>query len=334
MASAKKSEDCKNGTSCFHLATGKCRYRHPAGHMAKAKSSKVSGQIHAKMAPQVRPKLDTRTIIHMGRLVLKRKTALEGAKAAVVKMTEPPKGFIMVPDSKAPPMPTTENIGALQELYEAELKVARQAIGSMFGSKPIRFMLPSPGVWNSTVTTGVVDAVFTLDASLATEWSSLAAIFDEYRFAGGHFDFSVTCPSLVTVMGTSALSSAAVLGFGFDPSDATVAASIGTIAQLEQHKLFFPRLLATSASATANSYTAVFNNTNGRPMTFRWKTGEAASFTGNGGAVGVGDWKATQGNVSSFPDGVIKPYWSSGQSLAAVVIVGVYYWEIHFRMRT
>jgi hypothetical protein len=314
MASAQKSAESKTG----------------------AKKKRGPRTVHV-----LKPKLTNDSIIHMGRQLAKRKASIEAMKALTLVKAEPLpviKGFVVVPDVKtasSPALPTSEGVAALQQLYDSELKFARGAIGQMFGMKPIPFNLPTPANFVSTVTTGVVSATFPMDASQATEWSSLAALFDEYKFVGGVYHFWVNSPTLISTMGTSGnIGADSVLFLGFDPSDNTAASSTGNIAMLEQHKGYYPRPIATSASPTANTYAGVFNCVNGKPLVFEWKVGCAAEFTGNGGAVGPGQWKATAGNVSSFPDGTIKPYWASGNALATTVINGMFYWHIHFRMRT
>lgn len=321
-------QECKNGVSCKHYSAGKCKFNHPTLKKVAPKEGKT-------LQPKnLKPKLTNDSIIYMGRAVLRRKSALEALKSTTLVKTEPPKGYVLVPDAKSPQLPTSDGVAALQELYDSELKMARAAIGQMLGTKAIPFILPVPIAFVSTVTTGLVTTVLSLAPDLATEWSSLAAIFDEYRAIGGRYDFYISCVTTPTVMGTSGLSTGGIASLCYDPSDATAVSGNAQVAQHEQHKMYYPRLLATSASATANSYVGCFNNTNGKPLEFHWKTGQCATFSGNGGAIGVGMWKSTQGNVSSFPDGTLKPFWQAGTTLATDIFVGLMYFHFHFRMRT
>jgi hypothetical protein len=267
--------------------------------------------------------------LHMLRQLKVRKIALDGVLAANTAAA-PPKGWSFLGDSKSAPS-GPDVVKLMQEAYDSELKMVRSVLGGMMGSKPIPFMLPVLIQFSTTVTTGVVNAVYSIVVTDSTEWTSLAALFDEYRFVSGRYDFVIITPTVTAILGTSALSTGSNASIGYDPTDATSATSPNNILQLEQHKQWFPRIVPT---ATAGTYVGVYGSQNNRPFSFSWKTGQFAELTGNGGAVGPGMWKSTAGNVSTFPDGAIKPYYASGETTVKECYQGTMYWDVHFRSRT
>lgn len=245
--------------------------------------------------------------------------------AANVAPSQPAGWFGGTPDLKTPIVsdPYAE--------FKALAATSRAAVQSMLGMKAIRFRLPVTNSMSCAVTTGLVSATLALDISLSPEFASLAALFDEYRFEGGRFDFNIICPTPTIVLGTSAITGASLAAIGYDPADATAATNVRDILQLEQHVQHFARIVPT---ATAGTFVGVYGTQDNGPLRLSWKCARLATVSGNGGAVAPGMWKSTQGNVSNFPDGTIKPFYLSGETTAKACFEGTMYWDVHFRSRT
>jgi len=224
-------------------------------------------------------------------------------------------------DKSSPPDPFTE--------FKALAATSKETLSSMFGERAIPFSLPVTTAFASTVTTGILNANLPMDVTSSPEFASLAALFDEYRFVGGRIEYSIVAPTSTVVLGTSSVTVNAMFGIGFDAADNTAPSDIKDIAQLEYHQLHAPRIVSTP---TVGTYVGVYGaDSDNRPYRFDWKV--QPLYTGNGGAVGPGMWKSTQGNVTNFPDGSLKTYYQTGATTAVNAMVGVMYWNVHFRCR-
>jgi hypothetical protein len=233
------------------------------------------------------------------------------------------KGWFGASDVKSatPPDPFSE--------FKALASTSKETLSSMFGSRAIPFSLPVTTAFASTVTTGILNANLPMDVTSSPEFASLAALFDEYRFVGGRIKYSIVAPTSTVVLGTSSLTVNAMFGIGFDGADNTAPTDIKDIAQLEYHQLHAPRMVSTP---TVGTYVGVYGaDSDNHPYRFDWKV--EPLYTGNGGAVGPGMWKSTQGNVTNFPDGSLKTYYQTGATIAVNAMVGVMYWNVHFRCR-
>jgi len=215
--------------------------------------------------------------------------------------------------------------------FKALAAASRSALASAYGNTPVKFILPVGWLSTTTVTTGLMDTPFPLAISASTEFTALAALFDEYRFRGGRLEFTVVTPTSTVVLGTSSLTANAPFTIGFDPSDATAPTAAIDLLQLQYHKQIFPRMIATP---TVGTYVGVYGTQDNTPYKFHWKIPADAPLTGNGGAVGPGMWKATAGNVANFPDGTIKVIYQTGESTVKTGLIGTFYWDVEFRART
>jgi len=215
----------------------------------------------------------------------------------------------------------------------AELKdftaFARGAIGQNLGLKPIAMVLPVTTTFAATVTTGIVNSILNVAVSDSPEWTSIQALFDEYKFHKGVFRYDVIAPTNTIVLGTSSIGTSAACGIGYDPADNTAATDIRDILQLSQHKQLFPRIIATP---TVGTYVGVFGRNDCEPNVFKFKVEDVAIVTNSGGTGAVGMWKSTQ--LASFTDGYLKPYYLSGHSTAVNAIIGTLYYHVSLRSRT
>ena len=193
------------------------------------------------------------------------------------------------------------------------------------------FRLPFSRTFSTTVTSGVVNTPAPIDVSAFSEWASLAALFDEYRVRRGRYEFYCVHPTQAVALTASSLTGDSLLTVAYDPSDATAAASSNELTQLEYHKQVFPRMSSTS---TGGTYVGLFGKVNNEPYVLHWSYLDSAAITGNGGVVAPGAWKATAGNVNTFPDGTIKPYFLSAETSVKVSIIGTMFLDIEFRNRT
>lgn len=316
--SAEKRE-CKYGAKCPNTD---CKFLH-VQHFKEKKPGSAP-------AKTVKPKLHMAHVVLMGRSLVKRKAALDAMVAGTVKAPVVP-GYFMVPDVKSAAAP--ETLVSLKEAYDNELRFARDAINNMMGNKPFKTVLPliASTQFLTTITTGVCSTALALDASAAPEFASFALLFDEYRFLGGDFRYMVETPTPTVVLGTSAIGGFSCFAIGYDPADATAATGTTEIVQLQQHAQLAPRMIAT---AVAGTYVGVYGRQDNSLNQFKWRTTSYGAFTGNGGAVGPGAWKSTQGNVNTFPDGTLKVYYISGETTAKNCVIGTLYFHLEFRSRT
>jgi hypothetical protein len=212
----------------------------------------------------------------------------------------------------------------------AQIQLVRAALASEYGTKPVPFMLTDDLGFSSTVTTGIVNTPAKLLVTDFDEFSTLALLFDEYKYHEGTYRFMVITPTNTAILGTSTLTTGAMLAIGFDPSDNTALTSTQTVCQLQYHELLSPRMLD---AFSVGQYAGVYGREDCRPFTLHWSI-KGDYLTGDGGATGPGMWKSTQGNVSSFPDGNIKTYYASGETTAKLSITGIVFGRVLFRCRT
>lgn len=277
--------------------------------------------------------LTSYAILAMGRALVRRKASLDAARRLTLTIETPtaPKGFVMVPDVKTASLATSDSIASLQELYDSELKVAQAALASVYGTKPVMFKLPVTTTLSTVITTGLCSTPLPLLITDSPEFTSLATLFDEYRYVSGEYLYTMNVPTPTIVLGTSAITGASHAAIGFDASDAVAATNSRDILQLQYHAQQFPHIVPTP---TAGTYVGVYGRTDNKPYVLRWSYKHTAMITGSGGVVAPGCWKSTQGNVSTFPDGYLKPFYLTGETTVKAAYEGVQFWMVEFRCRT
>jgi hypothetical protein len=296
-----------------------------------------------KVAHQVRPKLTADSIKLMARSVGSRKLALTKAmeSAALGKTPEPPKGWSLIPASADVKQPSVsaDVLKMFQEAYDNELKMARGAIQSAYGTKAVKFKLPTGDATitgSAVITTGLVTTVVSVLASDATEFSTLALLFDEYRIRRGSYHYFIAMPTqpinTASAVGSSVLADC-MFAIAFDPADATALTTLNSAMQMAQHQVRGPRFQEANTGG-GTLYVGAFGNQENTPFVFTWHYPDVAEITGSGGVVAPGYWKACQGNVSTFIEGSLKFHYRSGSAVAQSAVFGVGVYELEFRSRT
>ena len=321
MSDSKKvALPCKHGAECAYRKAGKCKFEH-----VEAKRAAVNPKVK-----HVALKMSGHEVLAMAKSLSKRLAMFASASAAATQAPAPPKGWALVPDSKAAVV-SPGMADALNDAYLSELKVAKGILASMYGTKAVPFRLPVLFDFSSTVTTGIVSAGAMINVATAGEFASLALLFDEYRMLRGKYRFAILTPTNTIVLATSSLTDPAMFSIGFDPADGTDATAVTDVVALQYHMQVAPRIVATP---TVGTYVGVYGRQDNQPFELEWRYATNAAVTGNGGVVAPGMWKSTQGNVANFPDGYIKPYYASGETTVRKAVVGTMYWDVEFRCRT
>jgi len=328
MSQEKKQPQCKSGAACEFHAQGKCKFGHPAPHAVPQKKH--------SLPKTLKPKLTRHAIMGMGRSLHAKKKMLD---AALLLVKSPPaeKGWVMPSPDVKMAAPSPEYMKMLQDSYTGELKLARGALASVYGNKPVPFVIPIQSSFTCTTATGLLNAtsdILFADSSECT--TALAILFDEYRVSHGRYEFAIFTPTSSITVGTSSLTAVANASIGFDPADETKATATTDITALEYHKVWYPRTTVSSATSgsSATHYVGLYGKSTNDPFVFHWNYRDIAAFSGDGGAVGPGQWKATTGNTGTFPDGTLKTYYQTGETTAQITYAGTQYRTLLFRNRT
>jgi hypothetical protein len=186
--------------------------------------------------------------------------------------------------------------------------------------KPIRLTLPfSFSLANTGV--GLCTAVLQIDPSISTEWTSLQALYDEYKMHGFRCEYAL----ISSCVGSTADS---MLVLAWDPVDATALTSVRNGCELTHHKLH-----ALPNVSGANGTLA-----NGTPLKFSVsiRNQESLTISSTGQVTGSpGSWKnlPTSGSIGSY-DGALKVYNVNSGGNGVAQVVGILYMDISFRSRT
>ncbi len=209
------------------------------------------------------------------------------------------------------------------DLLTKELELATTAIRAGLGDKPIRMRLSSTYTLTATVTTGIVNTVKTILPSDATEWSTCAALFDEYKILGGEVDFHYK--NMVTMGGSGAVDTNAYPVIAYDADDTNSATSSLALTQFAQHKVFANHAFADSAGAT------VFVAGVSSRYRFRYHIPKGTVTQGGSSLQPGTEWCVT---ASPLAAGTIKFYHAGNQTAAVSVTAGVMYYDLEFRCRS
>lgn len=221
-------------------------------------------------------------------------------------------------------------IEQLQELYDTacqEFEVARNALRAGLGTRPVRIQLTSKFVITTTVTTGVTRTVDingggtgALSPKDATEYSSIAAIFDEVKTTHGKCEF-IYINTVAANGTTSAVTTDSLPVIAYDPSTSSPAISATSDGvQFAQHMLFNPLTGTTTG-----------NSANGCKHTFPWRVPPGVtSANGTQSIVGT-QWQSVEGTL--LPVGGIVFYHVGTCVTATNTGAGFVYYENEFRCR-
>lgn len=212
---------------------------------------------------------------------------------------------------------------------QKELQLAVAAIKAGLGNRPIRMRLPASLTFTATVTTGVVNTVKigggsgAFDPSTSNEWSSVSALFDEYRLHGGdcHFIYgnSISPITNLTAAGPDGL---ACIGWEADSSSA--ASSADAVAQLAQHMDFSPGVTANTGNGNSSFQYKM------EKFRVTIPKGMMIPPTPNGN-IPADEWIETNNPV---PSGYLKMYQKGGAIITADVVgAGRVYFDLSFRCR-
>jgi hypothetical protein len=228
-------------------------------------------------------------------------------------------GYFSDKDSKTVDLKTTQ--GEYDNLLK-EIQLAIGAIKAGLGDRPIRLKLSQSFTLTATVTTGVVTTWaigggnnrFT--PGDASEWSSVAALFDEVKVHGGH----LTCLYMNYVTGAP-VSPNWIPTIGYDLDSSTAASSVEQICQLAQHEQW-------SVPVAYGSPATAVQQTNHH---FRWHTPTADVISVDNPGRG---WVAVP-DVTGFTQvfGYMKFYHVGTIATAVAVGTGIMYYEIEVRCR-
>jgi hypothetical protein len=221
-------------------------------------------------------------------------------------------------------------LSALEAELKADVATARSTLASAYGSKPVKFIIPIN--WSAVNNAANQSTtVFQVDMSASPEWTSLVALFDEYRFRGGVLKFSTMCGPLNPVV----IGADLCFVLAYDPEDSTVLTSVRDGIQVKEHKLFASTTYYGGAGGATFSQ-AFYAPLAGQPFEFRFRppAGSNIGISNTGTVVqDAGVWKSVNYVQTNAAEGWIKPYFVNGSANGAIVAGGNIYYEIELRYR-
>jgi hypothetical protein len=207
---------------------------------------------------------------------------------------------------------------------QKELQLAVGAFRAGLGDRPIRMKLSAAFAITTTVTSGVTNTVTiatisnAINPSFATEWSSLSALFEEYRIFGGHckFNYINRIESI-----SASINSGTIPCMAYDADDATSATSTLLLTQTAQHRLYSTWVgTATQAVAPAAGITHEFS--------FHIPKGDATG--GSGTNIPGTQWNPV---AAVTTHGYLKFFHQAAVVTAIDTGAGIIYYDLEFRCR-
>jgi hypothetical protein len=205
------------------------------------------------------------------------------------------------------------------KLLLQEVKLLRAAVRSAVGFRATRITLTIPFQLTATVTTGVVNTAVSAVPGTSTEFSSLAALFDEYKCVSGEVHFVNFIRSSYAIGVTGSTLNTSVLALVYD-TDSTALTSVQDATVYMNHKLY--RLGQQSGSVTA-----VKENLD--HFAFHVPPGVGVSTVTP--IVEEGQWVPVSNTTSSF--GFVKSYCVATEVVALAVVSGYMTLHCEFRAR-
>jgi len=248
--------------------------------------------------------------------------------ARLKAMCSPPtgkdeKGWMLVPgvDAKI----AAADLAAAEAELKSVITVLRQGIGY----EPISLVLPV-GLAIPNTAANLSQFVTNVDVTACPEWSSLQALFDEYRWCGADVKLVVNSTATANVGINTGM-----FGIAYAPTDAAVPSSISTIAQENHHRIFAMPSLGGSTVTTVGAVSSYSKN---EPFDFhfRVKNMEALTVSSTGAiSYSPGTWKnLPSGGANAAFDGTFKYYWENGvNSTSNGIASQLAYYHIEFRSR-
>jgi hypothetical protein len=154
------------------------------------------------------------------------------------------------------------------ENLNKEFELLKTTFRAGLKDRPIRLRLSAPVTITTTVTTGVTKTVVVgaggnslLNPTRCTEWSTVIALFDEYKCLGGEVVFVYINP----VLYATSVTSDSLPVMAYDVGDATTATSSIALTQQSQHKILPVVALFSAVNLQTSSTPNVKHS-------FRWHT--------------------------------------------------------------
>ncbi len=225
-------------------------------------------------------------------------------------------------------------IDQLRELYEAacvEFEAAREVMRAGLKNKPIRMRLSASFAIATTVTTGVTNTVTIgggnkyLDIATCSEWSTLTALFDEFKCTGGEVVFNYVNP--IQIVATPSITSDSMPIMSYEVDASAAATSSLQLTQSAQHKVFdaFPLVGALSAPA------GIGCGASGLRHNFRWRVPGGTVSAANGNTIPGTQWQTVIGSTHWM--GVIQFYHIGSVVATSTTGAGFVYFDAEFRCR-
>jgi hypothetical protein len=204
-----------------------------------------------------------------------------------------------------------------QDIAEVDrsIQLMKEAARSVLaGDRKLLISLPALTSFNLNGS-GVSNGVFLLDPSGLGEFSSIAAIFDEYRVTGCLVD-SLMCNGATAATGVDPWHAVC-----YDPADSSPMTSVTSVLQHEQHIL-------QNFAVASGSYAVVNDRTK------RWMVEVPHGVLSNGvTGVGASNWQPTNSGTSFLPYGFFKAYGTSS-NVSQIACSQIWYMHVEFRIRT
>jgi hypothetical protein len=296
---------CRNGGNCAHNKLGTCKFSHSVTHVPQ-KPVKQSKSVGKKTVEQYLSQAKS--------LVKKRKDVL--AQKRIFEMK-----YVGVDSKGVQSTPYDDTL----KLVESELKAITTEMGMAFGNREIDITLPYEVVFNSDISSGVVNGVTSIDPTNASDFSAAAVLFSEFKCKSFMFEF--VTPGIVSLPTPLVFSDSALI-LAYSPIDDNAFISGGTTAAInyENHRLYAAEQKTSGATST---------HQNGACYKFEGAVpdGIVTATAGAIAAIGAGNWQAT--NVTpALPYGFVKAWSTAGvRSAATLAVAAIVYTHCKFRIR-
>jgi len=241
-----------------------------------------------------------------GALLVRRATLVD--RLAAVKNT-----YFDVKDSKSD-LPDRE-----LKLIDDEIKLMRDTVRSFrqFSALKITFFSELNNISSGG---GNLIMVVNLNPTALSEWTSCAALFDEFRMVGGEYHYTPFGPVPVPAGGGAYVTKGVM---GYDPTDNTAYAAVVSGMQDQQHQMFTQTIAAANGVSTVTTALS-------RPEVFKWHTPPGVLVND---ALSVSNWQPTStAGGTLLPYGYLKSY-STGYVATTGVLGGILHWHCEFRIR-
>jgi len=165
-----------------------------------------------------------------------------------------------------------------------------------------------------------------VDPTNASEFASLAAIFDEYTADAFEMVFTNSC--VAQTPGAATLITGQMFGFSYDPTTSAVLTSMSEVFEAETHKVY-------ALSQNTNYPTIVSTYVEFKPLTFSGKIPPGTIADESAGvnvSVGASQWQSTLAGSTRSPYGFIKPI-VTAQAISVNLVQGILYYFAKFRIR-